>query len=986
MPLKQTDHQNSIILPLNRTYSSQVLLVGDMELVGPQTAKEVKDQETPKNGLAHRPKPSTRDLRDIESLHIKIADDLCEITQKDDHVRGKVGLSLLEDYSKRRKDILTLPGPKDATIFHAILDQMQELAKNDGRTEFIQTVPFIVGDFLEHLVIKHQDLLIRSNESGQRPLDIAAKKLKPVVFLVASLILPESKLKELPVKQCLAKKEARPGTTCTFDLPASLKFKFAKKLQNNPSKPCVHDTVDMEEVGKWHERMKATLSQALGPCEKDKTEKRIANSDPPLLHTLLEYDSFTKEASNIKTEGFQRLIELCDEKTLQLRDSRDYSPLHRAISLYKTDRIDYNRLHIVIASLVKKYPNSIYDEIKVDGVSQNPYCLLQSLKPSEKNGSPDHEERLNSWRETEKLLKYACIRGNRDQDLKLVYLYGDIRDAKNIYLDMGFPVLIDKTFVESLSDTVEFRFDTALEYVSLRQDSDEKEAVKTLLQSPQNVERNPYRGVFEWLRENGVEKIFKVIIEDIVPLPHTDEAIRKALEGLGVEVWDWRKLDICAQTIIHATKGVRQLYLHSSGNEAVLHSWACEHGLTELNELESITITMHPDLRETKVECERMFKDFQNAVSQRKPNLKGKVELEWANEPTSSIPGNEDKGSIQSPYQSDEVAWVRNTIPLSDFLDTVFKNRYQDKKDRPYVTIALIDDGVYTGAATQGIPRIAAGKSYYGQQNRNLHFRDFYTGPSQHGTKMASFINKICPMVQLYVARMDDSRAPIEKFTVDSAIEAVKWAIKMKVDIISMSWTFKEKEAASEQTEAFRKAIQEANHAGIILLNSLNDREMTIIDDLLPTSYNEIIRIGSATKWGKKSESNKQGDAHYLFPGQEIPIKNSEGENEMVSGSSVATAFAAGLAALIIYAARALICIDETLNDNEKQCLRAVASRKGIEQVFKLLGGKPDDTSPQDIYVGLGKYFAGDLSPDAGMATEAQSLKSFLTQCLIFKY
>ncbi len=150
---------------------------------------------------------------------------------------------------------------------------------------------------------------------------------------------------------------------------------------------------------------------------------------------------------------------------------------------------------------------------------------------------------------------------------------------------MAFPKTINKDFVKTLSRTVKFKFDTALEYVSLRHDI--LETTSNPLCSPARdtttQDRNPYKGVFDWLhKEFHIEKIFKVIVEDLVPYPHTDQAIMEALQPFNVEKWDWRKLDICSQTIIDAAKETRELYLHSSGNKAVLRSWGCKSGLAKL--------------------------------------------------------------------------------------------------------------------------------------------------------------------------------------------------------------------------------------------------------------------------------------------------------------------------------------------------------------------------------------------------------------------
>ncbi len=199
----------------------------------------------------------------------------------------------------------------------------------------------------------------------------------------------------------------------------------------------------------------------------------------------------------------------------------------------------------------------------------------------------------------------------------------------------------------------------------------------------------------------------------------------------------------------------------------------------------------------------------------------------------------------------------------------------------------------------------------------------------------------------------------------------------MHVDIISMSWTFLLKDCADEQLALFKNAIQAASKEGIILLNSLDD-DITDVKDLFPTSCTDVIRIGSATKWGDKAPHTKRGSAHYLFPGHDIT--NTDGLS--MNGSSFATAFAAGLAGLIIFTMRALPCIDPSMSDNEKQTLRK-ATRPMMEQAFKILGGKSNEASPVDVVVEPRAYFPKDPEADADGKGMPQVLVSFLTRLQI---
>jgi len=153
--------------------------------------------------------------------------------------------------------------------------------------------------------------------------------------------------------------------------------------------------------------------------------------------------------------------------------------------------------------------------------------------------------------------------------------------------------LVDRYYVEDLAEKVTLNFDTALEYVRLPQynspSMDSQKAIPQKGLTKSDVQRpailDPYRGIFKWLREQGVQRIFKITVEDMGSNPHSDEGIQDALSDFGVEIWDWRKLDICSETILKAAPMVQKLNLYSSGNNAVFRSWACKHGLARLEKV-----------------------------------------------------------------------------------------------------------------------------------------------------------------------------------------------------------------------------------------------------------------------------------------------------------------------------------------------------------------------------------------------------------------
>lgn len=152
-----------------------------------------------------------------------------------------------------------------------------------------------------------------------------------------------------------------------------------------------------------------------------------------------------------------------------------------------------------------------------------------------------------------------------------------------------------------------------------------------------------------------------------------------------------------------------------------------------------------------------------------------------------------------------------------------------------------------------------------------------------------------------------------------------------------MSWTFKTGDVDPKQLKDFQTVVNEARGVDIVCFNSLDDKlENENIQDIHPLSNDSIMRIGSATKSGEKADQGKFRAANHLFHRQDIPITGDD-KNQKASGSSVATALAAGLAGLILYSRRLLLS-DTTYNFTMLQIQKLEAwSRKGLmNQAFNV--------------------------------------------------
>lgn len=124
-----------------------------------------------------------------------------------------------------------------------------------------------------------------------------------------------------------------------------------------------------------------------------------------------------------------------------------------------------------------------------------------------------------------------------------------------------------------------------------------------------------------------------------------------------------------------------------------------------------------------------------------------------------------------------------------------------------------------------------------------------------------------------------------------------------------MSWTFEKTVENQHILEGeLKDAVAAASSKNILMFCSTGDQGRCADDHIYPACLPSVFKIGAAKPSGNDRDSTE--DSHFTFPGEdlkvEIPSYISLGEDSRASGSSLATALASGLAALILY------CIDIT--------------------------------------------------------------------------
>lgn len=236
------------------------------------------------------------------------------------------------------------------------------------------------------------------------------------------------------------------------------------------------------------------------------------------------------------------------------------------------------------------------------------------------------------------------------------------------------------------------------------------------------------------------------------------------------------------------------------------------------------------------------------------------------------------------------------------------------------ITVALIDDGIEVTEIKFDESIVLTGRSFspkpLERSSDKATYYPWYLSSKGHSTIMAGQIHRIAPRANLCFLKLQDSyhqQSNKRQITVKSATQAIREATRRKVHIMSMSWTItppsNETESEQHDLRELESAIMEASQANILMFCSASDEganhAATFPSKALP---GKIFKIGGADANGGLYD--RVGDisvVDFILPGQLVASEDwteSAPSKNHWSGSSVATALAAGLAALILYCAR----------------------------------------------------------------------------------
>ncbi|ROV96757.1 hypothetical protein VSDG_05534 [Cytospora chrysosperma] len=496
------------------------------------------------------------------------------------------------------------------------------------------------------------------------------------------------------------------------------------------------------------------------------------------------------------------------------------------------------------------------------------------------------------------LLKLAYLRNMRPHEASRFLHVADKTD-KELWFDFGTGPHTGMTLEAFKGHFTQFQhleFDKVLQYVAFP---------RIQIDLGSNQADMQFQGsrhllyFFQWLQRKGVQRIIKVEVDDMPSRTpaHSDEVIEEALKPFGVEILDWRRPDLCPLMISRIGANLRQLTLQWSGSNPVLRSWGETEGFALTPSLRKIEI-QHTQER-TKSNLDEFEARLGKSWTLKNPKTTKPdfVRPDFGGLLHQSIQLGRDRGStIAQPAPERHVdphKWMQCMENFAAAFRQI-KDIHEKQKDPLLspVTVALIDDGAdITLPELQVRPsqRDRAHKSFPGKSfddfQEGWRISPYWESSGGHGTLMARLIHKICPSADIYVIKLKtQSTAKPNKLQIEpeSAIQAINHAADRGVQIISMSWALKEPEDQADKA-AFDTAVRRARDKGIHMFCSASDQG-NFADYTYPYLSNpgSVFRIGAATKDGTVPDF---------------------GHNPH-TGSSVATALAAGLAAIVMECVR----------------------------------------------------------------------------------
>ena len=213
----------------------------------------------------------------------------------------------------------------------------------------------------------------------------------------------------------------------------------------------------------------------------------------------------------------------------------------------------------------------------------------------------------------------------------------------------------------------------------------------------------------------------------------------------------------------------------------------------------------------------------------------------------------------------------------------------QNKYDGKGVKIAVLDTGVsnHPDLKVAGCTSFVPGDTSYLDDNG-------------HGTHVVGTItaldNKVgvvgvAPNSEIYAVKVLNGNG---SGSYSQVIKGIDWAIKNKMNIISMSF------GGPDYSQALKEAIKKANEQGILIIAAAGNGGLGNETELYPARYSEVISVGAGNKLLDRADFSSTGsELDLMAPGTDILSTLNDRSYGTLSGTSMAVPHVTGAAALI---------------------------------------------------------------------------------------
>lgn len=170
-----------------------------------------------------------------------------------------------------------------------------------------------------------------------------------------------------------------------------------------------------------------------------------------------------------------------------------------------------------------------------------------------------------------------------------------------------------------------------------------------------------------------------------------------------------------------------------------------------------------------------------------------------------------------------------------------------------------------------------------------------------------------------------------------------------------MGWTLEETTGNSDHIKSLEKAISKANDQNILMFCAAKDEGYNQIGYGFPSTFRKIFCIGAATNFGHMSQmvGSHASRVNFFFPGENLTPLSTQSVNG-ISGSSLATALAAGFAGLLLYCAQ--IGKQNVSTNSESSCEKRRKKLQNFNKIDEALTAMVID--PSTKYIPVSAYFS----------------------------